>query len=79
MKKALIAPNETRPISATETGYRVAQISDAEFDVASPLFWIDVADDTATQKVYNPNTQELVDRWIPPLPVIEEVVEEPTE
>lgn len=66
MKKALISPSEPRRISETETGYRVAQISDTEFEVASPLFWIDVPDDTPTHKVYNPVTQELVDEWIPP-------------
>lgn len=68
MKKALISPNETRRISETETGYRVAQVSDNEFQVASPLFWIDVPDDTLTEKVYNPSNQQLVDEWIPPLP-----------
>jgi hypothetical protein len=65
-KKALISPSETRRISETETGYRVADIVDAEFDVASPLFWIDVPDDTTTFKVYNPSNQQLVDEWISP-------------
>lgn len=73
MKKALVSPNEIKRISETDTGYRVAQISDSEFEVASPLFWIDVADDTTTEKVYNPNNQQLVDEWYPPIP------EEPTE
>ena len=65
-KKALISPSETRRISETETGYRVADIVDAEFDVASPLFWIYVPDDTTTFKVYNPSNQQLVDEWISP-------------
>ena len=65
-KKALISPSETRRISETETGYRVADIVDAEFDVASPLFWIDVPDDTTTFKVYNPSNQQLVNEWLPP-------------
>lgn len=34
--KALITPNEI-----IEQGYRVAQICEIEFEVASPLFWID--------------------------------------
>lgn len=65
-KKALISPSETRRISETETGYRVADVVDTEFVVASPLFWIDVPDDTTTFKVYNPSNQQLVDEWIPP-------------
>lgn len=55
-------------ISATETGYRIADITDAEFDVASPMFWIDVPDDTSPKKIYNPSNQQLVDEWYPPLP-----------
>ena len=70
-KKALISPSETKRISETETGYRVADIVDAEFDVASPLFWIDVADDTTTDKVYNPSNQQLVDEFIPTITIVE--------
>ena len=40
MKNALISPNELR-----ETGYRVAEISDTTFEVASPLFWVECVDD----------------------------------
>ena len=40
MKNALISPNEPR-----ETGYRVAEISDTTFEVASPLFWVECVDD----------------------------------
>ena len=68
MKKALVSPNETRRISETEIGYLIADVVDVEFDVASPMFWIDVPDDTAKQKVYNPSNQELVDIFIPPVP-----------
>lgn len=71
MKKALVSPNETRMISETETGYRIADIVDAEFDVASPLFWIDVPDDTLTNKVYNPSNQQLVDEFIPTITLVE--------
>jgi hypothetical protein len=38
--KALISPVEQR-----ETGYRVAEVSYNNFDVAPPLFWVDCADD----------------------------------
>lgn len=69
MKKALISPNETKKISETVTGYRIADVVDAEFDVASPLFWIDVPDDTTTRKVYNPSNQQLVDEWFPSEPI----------
>lgn len=65
-KKALISPSESRRISETETGYRIADIVDTEFEVASPLFWIDVPDDTTTEKIYNPSNEQLVDEWIPP-------------
>lgn len=74
MKKALISPNELRMISETDTGYRIADVVDTEFEVASPLFWIDVADDTTTKKVYNPSNEQLVDMWRP-LPPIEEPTE----
>jgi len=79
MKKALISPSESRKISETEYGYRIADVVDTEFDVASPMFWIDVPDDTTTYKCYNPSNQQLVDMWIPPEPVEEEVAEEPVE
>lgn len=71
MKKALVSPNEIKMISETETGYRIADIVDAEFDVASPLFWIDVPDDTLTNKVYNPANQQLVDEFIPTITLVE--------
>ena len=71
MKKALISPQETKMISETEIGYRIADIVDAEFDVASPLFWIDVPDDTQTNKLYNPSNQQLVDEFIPTIIVVE--------
>ena len=68
MKRALIDPNSRKLISETETGYRIADIVDAEFEVANPLFWIDVPDDTTTHKAYNPNNQQIVDVWYPPEP-----------
>lgn len=50
MKNALISPNEPR-----ETGYRVAEISDTTFEVASPLFWVECVDDiVANEYWYDP-------------------------
>jgi hypothetical protein len=53
--KALISPDEPR-----ETGYRVAQIENQEFEVAEPLFWVD-CDDTvkADQFWYDPADQTI--------------------
>lgn len=41
--KALISPNEPR-----QNGYRVAEVvnDNLQFDVASPLFWVDCTNDT---------------------------------
>ena len=39
MKSALISPNEPR-----ESGYRIADIADVPFEVASPMFWIECSD-----------------------------------
>jgi len=67
MKKALISPNETvvryisgwtqdvpaKPIFSDLTNAcRVAQVEDAEFDVAPPLYWIDCADDVNAYEFY---------------------------
>jgi len=50
MKNALISPNEPR-----ETGYRIAEISNVSFDVATPLFWIECNDDIiADEYWYDP-------------------------
>lgn len=60
--KALISPNESR-----ETGYRVAEVSNNQFDVANPLFWVDCAEDVvADQFWYDP-----ADQTIKPVPVPE--------
>ena len=69
--KALVCPdiivygNEER----TQQGYRITNICETEFDVASPWFWIDVPDGTIErEKYYDPEDQQLKDRWHPPLP-----------
>jgi hypothetical protein len=53
--KALISPNEPR-----QTGYRVAEVEQQQFDVAEPLFWVDCADDVvADQFWYDPADQTI--------------------
>lgn len=53
--KALISPNEH-----VETGYRVADVSANQFDVAQPLFWVDCAEDVvADQFWYDPSDQTI--------------------
>jgi hypothetical protein len=64
--KALISPNEPR-----QTGYRVAQVEQQEFEVASPLFWVSCATDVvADQFWYDPT-----DQTIKPFPAPEPPVE----
>ena len=76
MKKALISPNETpikyvsswtddtprKPIySDYANSCRVAEVCDAEFEVAQPLFWADCADDVvADEWYYNTATNEIL-------------------
>jgi len=66
MKRALISPSEIRygDQQETQTGYRIAEVTDAEFPVADPMFWIDVPDDTKSNlKYYDPADQQLKDIW----------------
>jgi hypothetical protein len=64
MKKALICTEATY-----STGFKVQQVSDAEFDVAPPKwYWVDCADDvTAERNWYDadngtfPVMQEVID------------------
>jgi hypothetical protein len=66
MKKALISPNESpiqyisgwtetipkQPIySVYANSCRVAEVCDAEFEIAPPLFWVDCADDVVSDDV----------------------------
>jgi hypothetical protein len=44
MKKALVSPLENN---------RVAQVADAEFEVAQPLFWVDCPDEVSAEWTYN--------------------------
>jgi len=47
MKKALISPAEL-----VEQGVRLVQIADKEFEVAPPLYWVDVPDDATPDTHY---------------------------
>jgi hypothetical protein len=62
--KALIAPNETpikyisswvegKPVfSDYSNSCRVAQVSNEEFGVAEPLFWVDCSDEVRADQFY---------------------------
>lgn len=65
--KALIAPNE--PVNA---GYRVAQVDQAIFEVASPLFWIDCEDNVVADSWYFDPVDSAIKEL--PVPVPEPVV-----
>ena len=69
MKQALISPIEPR-----ETGYRVAEVSNQSFEVASPLFWVECADDVkADQFWYDPS-----DDTIKPIPIPPDTIDNET-
>ena len=71
MKRGLISPNEVRygDEQETQTGYRIAEVTDAEFPVADPMFWIDCPDDTnPTLKYYDPADQQIKNIWFEPDP-----------
>jgi len=64
MKHALISPNEPR-----YTGVRIAEVSSSTFQVAAPLFWVDVADEVTAEKYfYDMQTHQPVHNPEPPLP-----------
>jgi hypothetical protein len=60
--KALISINENR-----QTGYRVAQIEEQEFDVSSSFFWVDCDDSIKADQFW----YDAVDQAIKPIPVPE--------
>jgi hypothetical protein len=73
MKNALICPNQ--PV---ETGYRVAEVADATFEVAPPLFWVECADDVvADQFWYDPSDDTI--KLIPEPPEPEQPVTQGTQ
>lgn len=64
MKHALISPMEQ-----CYDGVRIAQVSDSMFEVAMPLFWVDVADNVTAELYYfDLQTQQPVLSPIPPIP-----------
>lgn len=54
--KALISPNETVQNWDGTSGYRVAEVSAQEFEVAAPLFWTDCPDDCVADAWYYDTT-----------------------
>ena len=69
MKKALISPNEKvfDPNTGAELGERVAEVAQADFPIAPPLFWVDCADDVvAGFFYYNPSNGEILPTPQPP-------------
>jgi hypothetical protein len=71
MKKALISPNEVVTNFDATTGHRVAQVEDAQniFDVASPLYWTDCADDVVADQFYFDTTSNaILAKPVPPPP-----------
>jgi hypothetical protein len=84
MKKALISPNETvQYISGWELigdkyfpiysaiAERIAEICDAEFEIALPLFWVDCNDDVNTFEFYFDANKSAIQK-IPDAPPIPE-------
>lgn len=57
MKQALISPCE--PV---ESGYRVAQVEENSFEVATPLFWVECEDYvTANGFYYDPVSHKIIE------------------
>lgn len=53
MKKALISPGEyILDYEGSILGYRIADVCDAEFEVAQPLYWVYVDDTTIPDGYY---------------------------
>jgi len=53
MKSALISPDEkVYKYDGTLLGERVAEVTVQPFEVAPPLFWVQCADDVATDQFY---------------------------
>jgi hypothetical protein len=61
--KALISPNEAalNPNTLQVIGERIAEVNEVEFEVASPLFWVDCASDVvANEFYYDPSSQQII-------------------
>lgn len=81
MKNALVSPNEqVSYISAwdgqtpvyTVLGQRVAEVANAQFEVAPPLFWLECADDVTAMYFYYNATSQAVEQIpeSPPQPTL---------
>jgi len=67
--KALISPQEVINNFDNTTGYRVAQVSEQDFEVSLPLFWIDCANDVIADRFYyDPVSSEIKTVPVPPAP-----------
>lgn len=84
MKKALISPNEivnqiigwdmsVQPVAPIyneiPNSDRLAQVSDSTFEVAPPMFWIDVSDDIVADMYYYDNSDQTVKLVPEPAPM----------
>lgn len=63
-QKAIVSPNEPCPLQMPDgsiiDGWRIAQVAEAEFPIAEPMFWIDCADDVQPNYfVYNEADQQI--------------------
>ena len=86
VKKALISPNESSiqyisswqdvpPYNAIYSNYpnscRVAEVTDTDFEIAPPLFWVDCADDVVADQFYfNTATNEILPIVNEPQPIL---------
>mgnify|MGYP003654775030 CR=1 FL=1 len=71
MKKALISPNEkVYDYEDNYLGERIAEVSDNEFPVASPLYWIDCDDNVTAELYYFDPTTDLCELIPQPPPII---------
>ena len=71
MKKALISPQEQINNFDGTSGYRVAQVEDAQniFDVANPLYWTDCVDEcVADQYYFDTTANAILEKPVPPPP-----------
>jgi hypothetical protein len=56
MKKALISPMES-----VESGYRVVQVEENSFEIATPLFWVECEDDVIpNESYYDPVSHKII-------------------
>jgi hypothetical protein len=61
MKKALISPNEkVYDYKGDYLGERIAEVSNNEFPIAPPLYWIDCDDNVNAMNYYYDNTNDTI-------------------